>query len=266
MRLGIIGAGRAAWAFGRSWQQAGLELSGLTLRPGSGEPNRMAGLLAVPVRTLDQLLLDSDIVLVAVQDRWLPEVAARAAAAPGHVSLFHPSGSLTSELFAPHPRRFSLHPLQALPEMGGPTNLRGTLLVFEGNEAVRELATTIVENVGGRFGQIRPEEKMRYHAAAVLASNHVAALLEMSTTLMEQAGLPADSIRRDLAALSRSAIEVWLDGSGTTRFTGPAARGDDALTASHLTALRDRKEIATIYEKIGGELSRIVAAARKGPA
>ncbi|HXI13880.1 MAG TPA: DUF2520 domain-containing protein [Thermoanaerobaculia bacterium] len=254
MRLGIIGGGRAAWSFGVSWQRAGWSVSGVNLRDGSR--SRVPELLHAPTISRHELIELSDIIFIATSDRAVAGIASDLNRSAASKALFHASGSLTSQLFGSHPVGFSLHPLRALPEVGSPTSLEDSFLLFEGTDEARVLAAEICHGLHARMGELTVERKRTYHAAAVIGSNYVAALLEIAARLMEDAGLDSESMRFHLAKLARSAIEVWEDGNGPSRFTGPAARGDDETVRAHVEALESRPEVAEIYRRLAEELKR----------
>jgi predicted short-subunit dehydrogenase-like oxidoreductase (DUF2520 family) len=241
MRLGMIGGGRAAWAFGSTWRRIGWPLAGIALR----SENPIAGLLDVPRRSAADLTKDSELILIAVSDRAIGEVAE--SIPQTKAILFHPSGILTSVRGG-----FSLHPLKALAPVGEPSDLREALLVFEG--AHREVARRIAEAAGARFAEIKPEQKALYHAAAVFGSNYVAALLDIAEEL-----IGIDHAREDLAALAQSAIENWRAHPDARRFTGPAARGDREVIDRHLAALRNDPQLAELYKLLA---ERILATAK----
>jgi predicted short-subunit dehydrogenase-like oxidoreductase (DUF2520 family) len=248
MKLGIVGGGRAAWAFGEAWRRVGRPISGIALRSDNG----IRQFLDVPQLELPKLAASSDVVLVAVGDRDLVEVAQRVAQLLKEDSFaFHPSGSHTSEVFAPHRQSFSLHPLRALPAPGERIDFANTLFTFEGDSSSRRVARDFVDEIGGRFEEIPREGKVRYHAAAVFASNYVEALLETSHQLIRDTGIGGD-IRQDLATLARSAIDAWLRGE----FTGPVARGDHGVVKQHIEALRDDPGRQQLYRLLASELAK----------
>jgi predicted short-subunit dehydrogenase-like oxidoreductase (DUF2520 family) len=229
MKLGIIGSGRAAWAFANTWKRIGWPLTGIATR---GAP-------------LEDLASESEVILIAVSDRAIEEVAA--SIPDTNAIIIHPSGALPALRGG-----FSLHPLKSLPPVGEPSDLEGTLLVFEG--AHREVAQQIATKAGARFAEISADAKIRYHAGAVFGSNYIAALLDIAEEL-----IGIDGAREDIAALARSAIDNWVAHTDARRFTGPAARGDNAVMQRHVDALRDSPELAEIYRLLA---ARIVAASK----
>lgn len=194
------------------------------------------------------LARDSELLLVAVSDRAIAEVAAQIPETDALI--FHASGALLSLRDG-----FSLHPLKALPPVGvasgTPSDLEGTLLVFEGEH--RRTAKLLATAVGARFCEVAPEQKALYHAAAVFGANYVAASLEIAQRLMARAGVT--DVREDLVALAQSAIENWRSHEDAQRFTGPAARGDAGVMAQHREALRDDPKVAEIYNLLAAEIA-----------
>jgi predicted short-subunit dehydrogenase-like oxidoreductase (DUF2520 family) len=250
MRLGIVGGGRAAWAYGSAWKRIGWPLAGVWLRDESS--SHIAELLETARLDLADLSAESELLLIAVSDRAIGEVAA--AVPRSEALLFHASGALPAL-----PGGFSLHPLKSLPPVGAPSDLSDTLLVFEGCH--KRTAKLIAAAVGARFAEITPEQKPLYHAAAVFGANYVAAMLEIAERLITRAGI--GDAREDLVALALSAIENWRTSRDGGRFTGPAARGDREVLERHLSALADEPQVAEIYELLAAEIAGAILARPK---
>jgi predicted short-subunit dehydrogenase-like oxidoreductase (DUF2520 family) len=235
MRLGILGGGRAAWAYGSAWARIGWPITGVWLRPESG--SRLPELLAAPRRPIAELAAESEILLVAVSDRAIDEVSARVP--PTEAIVFHASGALPSP-----PDGFSLHPLKSLPPVGEEVDLRDALLVFEG--AHRKTAKLIAAAIDARFAEVSAGQKPLYHAAAVFGSNYVAVMLDIAEAMMRKSGI--DDARPHLVALARSAVRNWELHDDAGRFTGPAVRRDEETLRRHLDALAGHVQVADIYK------------------
>jgi predicted short-subunit dehydrogenase-like oxidoreductase (DUF2520 family) len=244
MRLGILGGGRAAWAYGSSWRRIGWPIDGVWLRAES--QSKLPELLDVPRKRIEDL--EADLLLVAVSDRAIADVCS---AADSAAVLFHASGATPAP-----PNGFSLHPLKSLPPVGEPADLRGALLVFQGGH--RETAEQIADAIGARFAEVNLADKPRYHAGAVFGSNYVAAMLDIAERL-----IGIENAREDIVALAESAIQNWRAHTDARRFTGPASRGDHAVIEGHLAALADDPQVQEIYKLLAAEIARAILARQK---
>jgi predicted short-subunit dehydrogenase-like oxidoreductase (DUF2520 family) len=254
MDLTIIGAGRAAWAFGRTWKRTGGEIRAILTRAGTG--SETAARLATEERPiLPDAIGDAEIVLFAVPDRAITGVyEILRPAIPERAPLFHASGALTSGLFD-RSHCFSLHPLRSLPAAGSDSlDLAGTIFTWEGDPGTLEIAGAIVRAAGGDLRRLDPRRKLLYHAAAVFGSNYVAALLEESASMLEEAGI--DDPRGGVSILAGSAVANWAAASDSGGFTGPIRRGDAALVEDHLSALGGDPARFEIYRHLGLSIVR----------
>jgi predicted short-subunit dehydrogenase-like oxidoreductase (DUF2520 family) len=254
VRLGIVGTGRAAWFFGNGWKKSGRKLSGIVMREGSSSP--VPALLDVERVDDATLVSQSDVIVIAVRDSAISATVPAIAAAPAssRCSVFHCSGALPAAILSPLPRRFSLHPLRALPapglESGGPT-----LFAYEGPGDLASVASEVVDALGGSMFHVAPEAKTLYHAAAAMAANYVALLAEEATRMFERAGIVGKEAREAVALVAASALDTWKDGSGVEAFSGPIARGEVEVVRRHLEALRG-SSVFDLYLELGKSLAR----------
>ena len=160
-----------------------------------------------------------DVLVIATPDDVVAEVAA--AVRPSATTVVvHLSGSLGLDVLAGHPRRGSLHPLVPLPTpaIGAGRLASGITFAVAGDPAARAMADAL----GGTVVEVADEDRAAYHAAAVIASNHLVALMGQVERVASTAGLPLDAF----AGLLRAAAEDALALGPRQALTGPAARGD----------------------------------------
>jgi predicted short-subunit dehydrogenase-like oxidoreductase (DUF2520 family) len=187
--------------------------------------------------------LASDVVVVAVADRALPEVAEKiaAAAATARPLLLHTSGALSAEVFsATKMRAGSLHPLQSFPDADDDSLLLSRVLGahwFHEGDGFDEAAemTTVW---GGTLHRLAPGGKALYHAGAAVASNHAVALFDAALALFEAAGVPRAEAHAPLAALTVGTTANIVAAGVPAALTGPIARGDVDTVRRHLDAIR----------------------------
>jgi predicted short-subunit dehydrogenase-like oxidoreductase (DUF2520 family) len=201
---------------------------------------------------------DADLVVVATPD---PAISAAAAAlAPSLRSgalVIHLSGAATLHeldgvlLVRPDVEVGSLHPLQSLPSgETGADRLAGSWCAIDGSARVERVALTL----GMRPFRVEATDRVRYHAAACVASNHLVALLGQVQRLAGDAGVPLDAF----LPLVRGTVDNVSELGPAAALTGPVARGDDDTISRHIDAL-PADERAT-YRALVSEARRLVGA------
>ena len=171
-----------------------------------------------------------DLLVVATPDAAIADVAATVAPSRGTV-VAHLSGALGLDVLSPHHRRAGLHPLVSLAdaECGADLLADGAWFAVAGDPLVGE----VVEALGGRSVTVDDTDRTAYHAAAVVASNHLVALLGQVERLAGPLGVPLEAFL-DLADGSLANVRAL---GPADALTGPAARGDEATIQRHLAAL-----------------------------
>ncbi len=242
--IGVAGTGRMGQALGRLLMEAGCRVAAVAGRD-PGRTQAAARFVGAHAATLEELPQLASRLLIAVSDDALATVAARLARAGArHGVALHTSGAHGPEVLAPLAASgFScgaLHPLQtvATPEQGV-LALRGAAFAVTAEGAAALWAAEIVRLAQGWMLTIPAERRSLYHAAAVLASNCFAALLDAAIALMSTAGVqPCDALRA-LAPLARASCENVLALGPAAALTGPIRRGDVETVRRHWERLAD---------------------------
>ena len=116
--------------------------------------------------------------------------------------------------------------------------LPGAAFAIDGDAAALEWAGRIAHLLGGETLRILPEHRALYHAAAVMASNYVVALVDAAAMLMDAAGISEDKALRAIGtAGSRRASRTRCSLGPVEALTGPIQRGDVETVCGHLRAL-----------------------------
>jgi predicted short-subunit dehydrogenase-like oxidoreductase (DUF2520 family) len=84
------------------------------------------------------------------------------------------------------------------------------------------------------------DRRAAYHATAVVASNHLVALLGQVQRLADAAAVPFDAF----LPLVEATLHNCTDRGPAAALTGPVARGDAATVAAHLESLPDTERDA----------------------
>jgi predicted short-subunit dehydrogenase-like oxidoreductase (DUF2520 family) len=253
-RLLVVGDGPVARALATALERAG------------GAPLRWW-------RRAGQLLPMADVVILAVRDEAIGDVAATVMArVPDEATppiLLHCSGALPSaEAFAALARRplgmGVLHPLRSLAGTPEDAELAGVVFAIEGDVLGREAALRLAERLGATPLMLDAAQLPKYHAAAALVSNHAVALVDAGVELLASLGLPRAQATTALAALLASTARNLGAVGLPEALTGPIARGDVAIVARHLLSLRPHPELAALYRATARRVAKV--AVEKGRA
>jgi predicted short-subunit dehydrogenase-like oxidoreductase (DUF2520 family) len=177
------------------------------------------------------------LVVLAVPDSAIAEVAALLPVRDD-VVVCHLAGALGLDVLAPHPRRASMHPLRSIPTTS--TDLTGAWWAVAGDPLVR----SVVEALDGRVVEVDDSARVAYHAAAVMASNHLVALLGAVERVAATAGVPLDAF----LDLVRGTVDNVAALGPADALTGPVARGDWATVERHLAALPESER--SLYDAL----------------
>lgn len=231
-RVRIVGPGRSGGAFALALGRAGWDV----LEPvGRGDDPSSAG---------DGV----DLVLITTPDDAIGTVAARIGATEAVVA--HASGSLGLDILGGHRRVAGVHPLVSLPsaDLGSARLTAGAWFAVAGDP----LAQRVVSDLGGRWFLVADEDRAAYHAAAVVASNHLVALIGQVERIADDLDVPPAAYM-DLAAASLGNAASL---GAAAALTGPVARGDWDTVRRHLAALDPSEHEA--YRALAAAARRLV--------
>lgn len=231
-RLRVVGPGRAGGAFALALGRAGWEVT---------EPVGRGDDPAGAARGVD-------LVLIATPDAAVAATAAAVAPVPSTV-VAHCSGSLGLDVVA-HARPAAVHPLVALPsaDLGAERLSAGAWFAVAGDPLVQR----VVADLGGRWFTVADRDRAAYHAAAVVASNHLVALFGQVERIAAGVGVPAEAY----LDLARATLENVGELGAARALTGPVARGDWATVTRHLAALDPSEHAA--YRALAAAARRLV--------
>jgi predicted short-subunit dehydrogenase-like oxidoreductase (DUF2520 family) len=182
-----------------------------------------------------------DLLLIAVPDPVLREVAAGLADRKQAAVVLHTSGSLDASALAPLRGSAvgSLHPLKAFPRpLPDPAEAKGVFFAVDGDPEARALAHRIAEAWGGSSAEVEAGVRPLYHFAATLSAGGVVTVLALAEDLARRLGLPEAAVRGYLELCRGAVAQAVATGTPAAVLTGPAARGDRATVSGHLEALR----------------------------
>lgn len=265
----IIGAGPVATALAGALRLGGVPVLGLWARRAA--PARAAGStagVAAFSSAPPDILLETEVVILAVRDQVIPEVA-QMLLGTGLISkrhvLLHCAGAASArELLGSVADRVAgigtMHPLSAIAD--GKTSMRalkGTVFGVEGDDVGRDMAAKLVGAMSGVVLGLDSSQMAAYHAAAALASNYIVATIDAAAAVLASAGVAPDKAAQALIPLAEGALRNAAAHGTTQGLTGPVRRGDVATVSRHLDAIRDRPELAELYRALARRAVEVAA-------
>ncbi|MEJ7600726.1 MAG: DUF2520 domain-containing protein [Kofleriaceae bacterium] len=256
----FVGAGRVATAIAGALRLSGVPVVGLWARRAAQAraAGSTAGVAAFSSAPPD-VLLESEIVVLAVRDQAIGEVAQMLVGTglinKRHVLLHCAGAASASELLGGVRESVAgigtMHPLSAIADGRiAMRALKGTVFGIEGDDRGRAAASRLVGAIGGVVLALDSTQMPAYHAAAALASNYIVSAIDAAAAILAGAGVPADKAAQALVPLAEGALRNIAARGTTAGLTGPVRRGDAVTIQRHLEALRGRPELVEVYRAL----------------
>lgn len=174
------------------------------------------------------------------------------------LSVVHLSGALGLDVLAPlrgNPTG-SFHPLQSFPFPRDPSAFRGvTIAVDASTPALLRRLQRLARQLGARPRRVAGSERVKYHAAAVYASNFVDVAVAEAVHELEAIGWTEREATKALMPLIDGAIDNIRRRGVVKALTGPIRRGDGDTVQRHLEAV-ERPDLYRILASIALEIAR----------
>lgn len=257
----IVGCGRVGTALAKYLAEAGYIPAGLASKSLSSA-KRVADLTgsASFTDTAWEVTRKADIVFITTPDGAIKEACDSIAVKNGFNSgsvVLHCSGALTSTMLLTARNCGasigSMHPLQSFASTEYSHNpFSGIVTSVEGDKKATDAASLVAAALGSGCVTIKTEAKILYHASAVVASNYLVTLLDLSLNLIRQAGVPADEAFRSLKPLIDGTLSNIEKLGVHDALTGPIARGDIQTIENHILEIgSETPHLLPLYKILG---------------
>jgi predicted short-subunit dehydrogenase-like oxidoreductase (DUF2520 family) len=158
----------------------------------------------------------------------------------------------------------SFHPLQTFADVNQAIeNLPGSTFALEAEEPLLSTLKELTSLLNGSWVELKPGDKVLYHAAAVFACNYLVTLVKLALDLWRDFGVSSKEATKALLPLLEGTINNIVNIGLPNCLTGPVARGDLGTIERHLSALEAKSpSLLTTYKELG--LQTIPIALAKG--
>ncbi len=243
--LVLVGCGKAGLSLTLALKASGWAVEGCLSRTIDSTRQGAQWLACAELRSLSGISPEAALIL-GVPEGSLGEVDRRIASEDGGLEgrvILHLSGALPSRVLEACRLRGasvgSFHPVMTLPDpLTGARRLRTATFALEGRPKAMEVMRAMAQSLSGKYFTLSARGKTLYHAAAVLASNHLVALLADSQELLLRAGADPAAAKPAFQALAEGTLENVYAAGPVAAITGPVERGDVQTIRNHLQALK----------------------------
>lgn len=263
MQIGFIGAGRVGVSLGKYFREKGQKIGGFYSRTPTSARWAAEFTGTKCYESLQEIISSCDMILFTVPDGVIAEVWEQAKPFVSGKIVCHCSGLHTSYIFSDAGRKnchaYSIHPLFAVSSRESSwKELQAVLFTIEGDETHIHIIEKMLRTMGNRTRIVSAENKIKYHAAAALASNYMTGLFFMAQSLFVQCGFEEQEAKRELYQLARGNLEHILEQGCVASLTGPVERNDIGTVKMHIDALDP--EMREVYRKNAGYLIQVAKA------
>jgi predicted short-subunit dehydrogenase-like oxidoreductase (DUF2520 family) len=268
LKAGFIGAGTTGTALAVRLSQKGCPVVAVSSRTLSSA-QKLARLVpnCQVCHTAQELAKAAELVFITTPDDVIARVCGEVQWHEGQ-SVVHCSGAHSLGILEPAKKLGaavgSFHPLQTFADVDQAIkNLPGSTFALEAEEPLLSMLKELTRLLNGSWVELKPGDKVLYHAAAVFACNYLVTLVKLALDLWRDFGVSSKEATRALLPLLRGTINN-IDNIGLPNcLTGPVARGDLGTIERHLSALESRSpSLLTTYKELG--LQTIPIALAKG--
>lgn len=265
--LNLIGCGRVGQTLARLWTAHGTLAvhDVLTTRLDHAQTAVASVGAGRAVDSLDAMRA-APLWMLATPDAQLPAVAhALALHAVPPALAFHCSGALGSDVLQPLRDKgwqvASAHCILSFADVqAAVAQFAGTPCALEGDGAAVQVLRPLFSAIGAQCFGVASADKLRYHAAAVFATNFLPVLQSVAEDLWQSSGVPPSLIAGLRANLLRNAVDNITRLGPQAALTGPAARGDTEAIARQADALQAHDpQVAAAYAALSALALRIAA-------
>ena len=247
-RVAFVGAGNVAWHLAQALTEAGHQVVAVHSRSAASS-EELASILPVaqPDSSLDFTNIAVDVILIAVPDAALAQVAAELKVAPGTI-VAHTSGSqplaILKSIKNAQPAVF--YPLQTFSKTKTVDLKQAPILLEAEQEQIMQQLESLAQSISTKVYKVGSEARRQLHLAAVFACNFTNHLLGISQQLLQEANLPKELLQ----PLVQETVAKAMQQHPYQVQTGPAIRHDDNVIQAHLHMLQQHPRLQELYQKL----------------
>lgn len=278
MRIGFIGAGKVGVTLGRyiiaNKQKENapeslkeIEISGYFSLHEESAKEAAKWTDTRCYKSLKEITKSSNVLVLTVPDSIISKVWEELRVLDiKDMLICHCSGAMTSNIFSGVTEAgafgYSIHPMYAISSKAESyKEMEQALFSVEGDDRYLTQIRDFIASMGNECVIISGCDKVKYHGAAVMASNLVTGLYFMAGKLLTECGFTAEQTEKALEPLFLGNAKAVSEKGAVESLTGPIERNDTDTVVKHMNALTGNEKLAYIALSRG----TLEVAAKKHP-
>jgi predicted short-subunit dehydrogenase-like oxidoreductase (DUF2520 family) len=245
MKLVLIGSGNTATVLARKFFASGHNMLQVWSRNSIHARELAEEVQAQVLDSLQEISAEADLVIIAVSDQSLPDVAAQLQLHQRQ-PVVHTAGAVSREVLNSCSAQYGVfYPLQSLRKEADPVSPIPCLVDASTTHLLQQLKE-LAESISPQVQVASDEQRLHLHLAAVLVNNFTNHLYEWAFRICQRHQL-------DFQLLKPLAIETALRLSSKPPGllqTGPARRNDTDTLEKHRELLADDAQLKSLYENL----------------
>ncbi len=244
MRIGFIGAGKVGFTLGRYFSERNMYVSGYFSRNPESAKEAANFTASSYYEDIEDLVANSDIIFITVPDGTISTIweHLKTLSEIGNKIICHCSGALSSAVFSESNQvgafGYSIHPMYAVNDkLTSYQEISKAFFTIEGDEKYLGYFKELFESWGHDVQVIDAECKIKYHSAAVFASNYVVALMGVAQKLLVECGFDEKLAKKALSPIAINNVGNIAKVGVVDALTGPVERCDVGTISKHISEL-----------------------------
>jgi predicted short-subunit dehydrogenase-like oxidoreductase (DUF2520 family) len=241
-KIAIAGSGNLAWHLSKGLAMQGFQISGIWSRDFRHANELAANCDSVAYENISALSNEADLIIIAVADKAIENVARSIGAFDGIV--VHSAGSVPMNVLEESFRNYGvIYPLQTFSKNISITLGDVPIFLEASTFEVMQSMKMVASKLSDHIYETGSDERLLLHTAAVFASNYLNLMYIIGNEILKNTDIPQEVLRPLIAETARKAIS----NDPYIMQTGPARRKDLVTIEKHVEALATLPEYAEIY-------------------
>ena len=265
LTIGFIGAGATGTALAVLLSNKGYRIVAVSSRSQSSAEKLSEAVGGCCLKDNQGVADTAELVFITTPDDFIATVAAQIEWHQGQ-SVVHCNGAESTEILEPArklgARVGAIHPLQTFASVEQAVeNIPGSMFAIEAEEPLLSTLKDIATALDGTVIELKANDKVAYHAAAVIACNYMVTLEKLATDLWQTFSVPTNVAIKALLPLVRGTLNNIENVGIPNCLTGPIARGDTGTIRKHLDTLQKvSPALLSTYKELGRQTIPIAIA------